>query len=87
MIVSPDGTFTIGAGDTERLLTRGEVARLFGVDPKTVNRWALRGQIASVRTPSGHRRHRAGDARVLLQGSESGAQDGSTAEPPMMECL
>ncbi|WP_184718950.1 BldC family transcriptional regulator [Streptosporangium saharense] len=87
MDISSDDTFTDKAGDTERLLTPGEVARLFGVDPKTVNRWALRGQIASVRTPSGHRRYRVGDVRALLHGSESGVQAHSTAEPPTMDCL
>lgn len=40
----------------DRLLTPGEVAKLFRVDPKTVTRWAAAGRIASVRTPGGHRR-------------------------------
>jgi excisionase family DNA binding protein len=40
----------------DRLLTPAEVALLFGVDPKTVTRWASSGKITSVRTPSGHRR-------------------------------
>ncbi|MFD0883818.1 BldC family transcriptional regulator [Streptosporangium algeriense] len=65
-IVSPDGTFTTETGATERLLTPVEVARVFGVDPKTVNRWALTGKIPSVRTPSGQRRYREGDIRALL---------------------
>lgn len=65
-IISPDGTFTTSTGTTDRLLTPTEVARLFGVDPKTVNRWALTGKIPSVRTPSGQRRYREGDIQVLL---------------------
>src|SRR5260370_42324003 len=40
----------------ERLLTPGEVAALFRVDPKTVTRWAAAGRIHSIRTPGGHRR-------------------------------
>ncbi|MER7127641.1 BldC family transcriptional regulator [Streptosporangium saharense] len=64
--VTPDGTFTTGPETTERLLTPGEVARIFGVDPKTVNRWALTGRIPSVRTPSGHRRYRESDISSFL---------------------
>lgn len=37
--------------------TTGEVARLFNVDPKTVNRWANAGKFALVfKTPGGHLR-------------------------------
>lgn len=36
-----------------RLLTPGEVAALFRVDPKTVTRWATAGRIGSIRTPAG----------------------------------
>ncbi|MER7207670.1 BldC family transcriptional regulator [Streptosporangium sp. NPDC000239] len=67
-VVTPDGTFTTGPDTTERLLTPGEVARIFGVDPKTVNRWALTGRIPSVRTPSRQRRYRESDIRTLLNG-------------------
>lgn len=49
------------------LLTPGEVARIFRVDPKTVTRWAKAGRIDSVRTPGGHRRFRESDVRELLQ--------------------
>ena len=45
-------------GNNERLLTPGEVAALFRVDPKTVTRWAASGRITSIRTPGGHRRFR-----------------------------
>lgn len=46
--------------DFDKLLTPGEVASLFRVDPKTVTRWAKAGRLASVRTMGGHRRfHRA----------------------------
>lgn len=38
------------------LLTPGEVAELFGVDPKTVTRWARTGRLPAVRTLGGHRR-------------------------------
>lgn len=50
----------------ERLLTPGEVAALFRVDPKTVTRWASAGRISSIRTPGGHRRFRETEVRALL---------------------
>ena len=52
----------------ERLLTPGEVANLFRVDPKTVTRWAAAGRIGSIRTPGGHRRFRESEVRALLTG-------------------
>jgi excisionase family DNA binding protein len=60
-----------GAVDTgDRLLTPGEVAALFRVDPKTVTRWAAAGRIGSIRTPGGHRRFRESEVRALLEGDE-----------------
>ncbi|GGM63656.1 BldC family transcriptional regulator [Dactylosporangium sucinum] len=55
----------------DRLLTPGEVAALFRVDPKTVTRWAAAGRISSIRTPGGHRRFRESEVRALLEGDES----------------
>ncbi|HVE98832.1 MAG TPA: BldC family transcriptional regulator [Mycobacteriales bacterium] len=52
----------------DRLMTPGEVATLFRVDPKTVTRWAVAGRIGSVRTPGGHRRFRESEVRALLHG-------------------
>ncbi|MER7132078.1 BldC family transcriptional regulator [Streptosporangium saharense] len=66
--VVPDGTFATGE-TTDRLLTPGEVAHIFGVDPKTVNRWSLTGRIPSVRTPSGQRRYRQTDIDALVNAS------------------
>ncbi len=51
---------------SERLLTPGEVAGLFRVDPKTVTRWASAGRLGSIRTPGGHRRFRELEVRELL---------------------
>jgi excisionase family DNA binding protein len=59
----------VEAGD--RLLTPGEVAALFRVDPKTVTRWAAAGRISSIRTPGGHRRFRESEVRALLEGDEA----------------
>lgn len=55
-------------GSNEKLLTPGEVAALFRVDPKTVTRWAASGRITSIRTPGGHRRFRESEVRALLRG-------------------
>jgi excisionase family DNA binding protein len=51
------------------LLTCGEVAVLFRVDPTTVTRWAKNGKLTSIRTPGGHRRYRETDVRALIDGS------------------
>src|SRR5689334_25069073 len=59
--------------NSERLLTPGEVAALFRVDPKTVTRWAASGRISSIRTPGGHRRFRESEVRALLRGESQPA--------------
>lgn len=53
-------------GGAERLMTPGEVASMFRVDPKTVTRWASAGRLGSIRTPGGHRRFRETEVRALL---------------------
>ncbi|MEU8347696.1 BldC family transcriptional regulator [Spirillospora sp. NPDC048832] len=52
----------------DKLLTPGEVAATFRVDPKTVQRWAAAGRISSIRTPGGHRRFRMSDVMALVLG-------------------
>lgn len=49
------------------LLTPGEVARRFRVDPKTVTRWAAAGRLASIKTPGGHRRFKKSDVDEALR--------------------
>ena len=68
----------------ERLLTPGEVASLFRVDPKTVTRWAAAGRISSIRTPGGHRRFRESEVRALLRG-EAGAAAATPAPRQSVE--
>ena len=53
---------------SEALLTPGEVASLFRVDPKTVTRWAKSGKLSTVRTLGGHRRYSEAEVRALLSG-------------------
>ncbi|MBU6279772.1 MAG: helix-turn-helix domain-containing protein [Actinomycetales bacterium] len=60
------GPTGFGALQGEALLTPGEVAALFRVDPKTVTRWAISGKLPSVKTPGGHRRYRQTDVTALL---------------------
>ena len=50
----------------EALLTPGEVAARFRVDPKTVTRWANAGKLTAVRTLGGHRRYRRSEVDDLL---------------------
>jgi excisionase family DNA binding protein len=64
----------------DRLLTPGEVAALFRVDPKTVSRWAAAGRIGSIRTLGGHRRFRESEVRALLEGE--GLLEPGTDHPP-----
>jgi excisionase family DNA binding protein len=65
----------------DRLLTPGEVATLFRVDPKTVTRWASAGRIGSIRTPGGHRRFRESEVRALLRGADVPTAAPSAAAP------
>lgn len=57
----------------EQLLTPGEVAVMFRVDPKTVTRWATAGKLPSITTPGGHRRFFASDVRAFLAGGRGGS--------------
>ena len=52
--------------DLPAMLTPAEVARLVGVNAKTVTRWAVEGRLAAVRTPGGHRRYRLAAVLALL---------------------
>lgn len=51
-----------------KLLTPGEVAEVFRVDPKTVTRWAQAGRLPSILTPGGHRRFWESDVLRMLKG-------------------
>ena len=49
-----------------RWLRSTEVARMFGVDRRTVLNWARKGLLDSQLTAGGHRRYREADALSLL---------------------
>ena len=51
-------------GPVARLLTPGEVAAIFRVDPKTVARWAKQGRLTCTRTLGGHRRFAESEVRT-----------------------
>jgi excisionase family DNA binding protein len=57
-------------GQPDALLTPGEVATLFRVNPKTVTRWARAGKLTAIRTLGGHRRFRASEIRNCLDRTE-----------------
>lgn len=59
---------------TDRPLTTGDVATIFGVTLTTVKRWAEDGRLASFRTVGGHYRFRAGDVAALKASTEQTAQ-------------
>ncbi len=61
MAPTPHTTLSQGS-----LLTPGEVAVLFRVDPKTVTRWAQAGKLSTVRTLGGHRRFHEDEVCQLL---------------------
>ncbi|WP_189951273.1 BldC family transcriptional regulator [Streptomyces roseolus] len=48
------------------LLRPEEVAELFGVDARTIARWADEGKLCSVRTLGGHRRFRRSEVERIL---------------------
>jgi excisionase family DNA binding protein len=53
---------------TPDLLTPAEVAQLFRVDPKTVTRWAVAGELSSIRTLGNHRRYITAEVYARLNG-------------------
>ncbi|MDP1804411.1 MAG: helix-turn-helix domain-containing protein [Acidimicrobiales bacterium] len=70
------------AGDADSpYLTPGQAARMLGVSPKTVNRWATDGRIPCAVTLGGHRRFRLDVIRSVA--ATMGLQDpGAVAEQP-----
>ncbi len=53
--------------EQNELLSVGAVARVFGVTPKTVARWADARKLPCVTTVGGHRRFRRADVDALAQ--------------------
>ena len=59
----------------DKLLTTGEVARMFRVDPKTVTRWAQSGKIGAVRTLGGHRRYYLSEVERAIEAGSTDDRD------------
>lgn len=53
-----------------KLLTSGEVAELFGVTRRTIDRWEEAGKLEAQRTLGGHRRFPASEVYGLLEDRE-----------------
>ena len=62
---------------TDRLLTRSEVAEMFQVSPSTVTRWAEAGKLPMVKTLGGHRRY---EANIVLKLVEQLTEEVRTVE-------
>jgi excisionase family DNA binding protein len=56
----------VNGKEQPQLLTPGEVAKIFRVDPKTVTRWAVAGRLKSIRTPGGHYRFYLHEVRAFF---------------------
>lgn len=65
---------------SDQLLTPGQVAALFAVDPKTVTRWAQDGRLTCIRTLGGHRRFSAAEVHALIK-RDTASETGETATP------
>jgi len=61
--------------DDERLLTKGEVARLCRVDIRTVERWVMAGKVGCQRTPSGRVLFRKHDVLTAVVPTQSSLRD------------
>jgi transposase len=66
------------------MMTRRQVARLFGVTSAAVATWARRGRLPEVRNEAGRPRYRRADVEELLQSvsSRSGTMTGYRAVFP-----
>lgn len=55
------------------LMTPGEVAKIFRVDPKTVTRWATSGKLRHTRTPGGHVRFYRDEIMAMVEDTPADA--------------
>jgi excisionase family DNA binding protein len=65
----------VEAVGVEPLLTRSEVARILGVSPTTVTRWAREGRLACRVTLGGHHRFTKGLIEEVRERMSCGAPD------------
>lgn len=67
--------------EADGLLTPGEVATIFGVDPTTVSNWAKSGKLQAIRTLGGHRRFRVSEVRSVFRELHGGDDRGGRRTP------
>ena len=72
-----NGRNTTGTGEEaqvpEKLLSAGEVAAMFGVESRTVGRWANSGKLTAIKKPGWRwRKYRESEVRALLDGTDTG---------------
>lgn len=72
-LTEPRSATVIEHTDSNELLTPGEVAEIFHVNPKTVTRWSRAGKIPAMKTLGGHRRFRERDVRAAFEALASDA--------------
>lgn len=61
--------------EEERLYWTNDVAEMFQVSPRTVERWAKTGKIKCVKTPGGHRRFKESTIKALLEEGYEGVTE------------
>lgn len=52
---------------SDRMLHPRQVAAMYGVDAKTIRRWAIDGKLPHILTPGGHRRFSENAIRELIE--------------------
>ncbi|CAB4538987.1 excise, DNA binding domain, excisionase family [actinobacterium SCGC AAA044-D11] len=68
-------------GEQEVLLTAAEVAKLFRVGPKTINRWATEGRLTIIKTAGRHYRYKESEVKLLLESFTTKAKPIKKDEP------
>jgi len=63
-------------GEQEVLLTAAEVAKLFRVGSKTINRWATEGKLTIIKTAGRHYRYKESEVKLLLESNTIKAKPG-----------
>jgi MerR HTH family regulatory protein len=71
--------FAAAAVTGEDLMTRRQVARLFGVTSAAVATWARRGRLPEIRNEAGRPRYRRADVEALRRHGASGRRDNRAA--------
>ncbi len=69
--------------ELDPIITPGELAAKWKVDPKTVTRWANSGRIKSFRTGGGHRRFNKEDVIQFYLKSQDSRGDDIGVYPPV----